>query len=31
MFETVDLVVQIVIAALLAWFGVRASRSQNRL
>lgn len=31
MFETVDLVVQIVIAALLAWFGVRAWRSQNRL
>src|ERR1700727_540277 len=31
MFETFDLVAQIVIAALLAWFGVRAWRSQNRL
>ena len=31
MFETVNLVTQIVIAALLAWFGVRAWRSQNRL
>ena len=31
MYETVDLVVQIVIAALFAWFGVRAWRSQNRL
>src|SRR6202046_622838 len=30
-FETFGLVAQIVIAALLAWFGVRAWRSQNRL
>jgi mono/diheme cytochrome c family protein len=31
MYETVDLLTQIVIAALLAWFGVRAWRSENRL